>query len=270
MIYELSNLIIMRKIRLLITLCALTLSAGQLLAWGPTGHRIVTQIAYDNLTCRARHRVDRILGEKGIVYWSTWADNIKSDTVYPSSHDWHYQDFNPGMCDSAVIATLTNYPTVGGNLFRAMDSLIILLRNDRNNADALKFVVHLMGDRFCPMHTGHLDDLGGNRVLLEWFRQPRNLHWVWDEGIINAVGYSYTEYAEYLQHRYSNQKQTIRHMSWEEMLLHNYHLTEEIYQYHDSWNGNAFVYTYHFAPAMEWQLYAAGIRLAMLLNEIYG
>ena len=260
----------MSKSRILLILALLAIPAGKVLAWGPTGHRVVTQIAYDNLNCRARHRVDRILGEKGIVYWSTWADNIKSDTIYPHSYDWHYQDFNPSMTDSAVIATLTDYPKEGGNLLRAMDSLINLLHHDRNNADALKFLIHLMGDRFCPMHTGHLDDLGGNRVPVEWFRQPHNLHWVWDEGIISAVGYSYTEYAEYIEHRYADQKRTIRRMTWEELLLHNYHFTEEIYAYQEEWKGNAFVYVYHFAPAMEWQLYAAGIRLAMLLNEIYG
>lgn len=269
-VYELTNLIIMRKTRHFIILCIFTLMAEQLLAWGATGHRIVTQIAYDNLNCRARHRVDRILGERGIVYWSTWADNIKSDTIYPNSHDWHYQDYDPGMSDSAVIATLTDYPKVGGNLLRAMDSLISLLHHEPNNADALKFVVHLMGDRFCPMHTGHLDDLGGNRVMVEWFRQPRNLHWIWDEGIINAVGYSYTEYAEYIEHRYADQRRAIRRMTWEELLLHNYHFTERIYAYQQTWNGNGFVYVYHFSAEMEWQLYAAGIRLAMLLNEIYG
>ena len=259
----------MHKIKTLLLIAMALSPTGSLLAWGATGHRIVAQIAYDNLNCRTRHKVDRILGEKGIVYWSTWADNIKSDTIYPTSYDWHYQDFDPGMSDSAVVATLTHYPTVGGNLFRAMDSLVALLREHPNDTDALKFVVHLMGDRFCPMHTAHLDDLGGNRVPVDWFREKRNLHWVWDEGIINAVGYSYTEYAEYIEHRYHDQKRAIRRMTWEELLLHNYHFTESIYEYQEGWNGNAYVYTYHFAPSMEWQLYAAGIRLAMLLNELY-
>ncbi len=61
----------MRKLRLIILLTIIALPTEHILAWGATGHRIVTQIAYDNLNCRARHRVDRILGEKGIVYWST-------------------------------------------------------------------------------------------------------------------------------------------------------------------------------------------------------
>ena len=260
----------MSKLKTILILCLLALPTGQLLAWGSTGHRIVAQVAYDNLNCRARRRIDRILGKHGIVYWANWADNIKSDTIYPNSHDWHYQDFEPNMTDSAVLSTLIHYPTVGGNLFRASDSLINLLRHDPKNVDALRFIIHLTGDRFCPMHTGHLDDLGGNRVKLTWFKEPYNLHRVWDEGIINAVGYSYSEYAEYLENRYNRQKRYIRHLTDEELLLHNYHLTEEIYAYQTTWNGNAFVYIYHFVPALEWQLYAAGIRLSMIVNELYG
>ena len=260
----------MSKIKYIILFAILALSAVQLLAWGPTGHRVVTQIAYDNLNCRARHRVDRILGKHGIVYWSTWADNIKSDTIYPDSYDWHFQDFDSGLSDSAVLSALTHYPAKGGNLFRAMDSIVNLLRREPDNVDALRFLIHLAGDRFCPMHMGHQADLGGNTVRFEWFKQPYNLHRLWDEGIILAVGYSYTEYAEYLENVYGKQKKAIRRMTNEELLLHNYRLTEEIYAYHEEWNGNPFVYVYHFAPEMEWQLYAAGIRLAMLLNELYG
>ena len=248
----------------------LLLSTSQLWAWGPTGHRVVAQVAYDNLNCIARHRVDRILGDHGIVYWANWADNIKSDTIYSNSYDWHFQDIDPNLSDSAVLAMLTHYPTVGGNLFRATDSLVALLRTDPSNVDALRFIIHLMGDRFCPMHTGHLDDLGGNKVRLEWFKQHSNLHRVWDEGIIDAVGYSYSEYAQYLERRFGDQRRAIRKMSWEELLLQNYHFTQEIYDYQTTWDGNAYVYVYRFAPRMEWQLYAAGIRLAQLLNQIYG
>ena len=260
----------MSKIKYIIFFAILAFSAGQLLAWGPTGHRVVAQIAYDNLNCRARHRVDRVLGKHGIIYWSTWADNIKSDTIYPESYDWHFQDLDSGLSDSAGLADLTHYPTVGGNLFRAMDSLVNLLRHDPGNVDALRFLIHIASDRFCPMHMGHLEDLGGNTIRFDWFKQPYNLHRLWDEGIIIAVGYSYTEYANYLEDRFADQKKAIRRMSDGELLLHNYRLTEQIYAYQQEWNGNPYVYVYRFAPDMEWQLYAAGIRLAKLLNEIYG
>jgi hypothetical protein len=75
-------------------------------AWGPKGHRIVAQVAYDLLSNKARKQVDAVLGTRGMVYLSTWPDEIKSDTIYPTSFTCHYQDLAGGMTDAAVVATL--------------------------------------------------------------------------------------------------------------------------------------------------------------------
>lgn len=260
----------MKNIQIILVLAIVCSPFQQLMAWGKIGHRVIAQVAYDNLNCKARRNVDKLLGKQGIVYYANWADEIKSDTIYRNSYDWHYQDFNPGMTDSEVVATLSNYPAEGGNLFRAMDSLIDELHRNRRNVDALCFVIHLMGDRFCPMHTAHLDDLGGNKVYVEWFKQPSNMHSVWDDGLIKYREYSYSEYAAMLENTLGGQAKQIRQMSQEEILLHNYELCNQIYEYHATWDKNCYKYAYHFTAQLDWQLYAAGIRLAMLLNEIYG
>lgn len=238
--------------------------------WGQEGHRIIGQIAYNHLNKKAKKQVDKVLGTKGIVYWANWADEIKSDTIYPTSYDWHFQDLEGGMSDEAVIATLSHYPSEGGNLWRVMDSLTAVLDSHPEDFDALRFIIHLTGDCFCPMHTGHLDDYGGNKVKFDWFGQKTNLHRVWDSDLIGARGYSYTEYAEYLESRFESEAKSIMQMSKEAILTHNYRLTSEIYEYQAGWDGNTYHYIYHFSGVMEWQLYAAGIRLAGLLNEIYG
>lgn len=261
--------IMKHKLTLFTLIFLLGFPIQHLLAWGQEGHRIIAQVAYDNMNRRARKQVDKILGKRGMIYWANWPDELKSDTIYKNSSDWHYQDLNGGMSDSAVVATLTDYPTEGGNMFRAMDSLVNVLRHNKNDHDALVFVVHFMGDRFCPMHTGHIDDLGGNRVKVKWFGKNANLHSVWDSKLIESRGYTYTEYAQYLQDKLSYQKKAIQQMSDADILLHNYHLTDAIYTYQSTWNGNAYHYVYHFANDMEWQLYASGIRLAQLLNELY-
>lgn len=238
-------------------------------AWGQEGHRVIAEITYQHLSPVARCRVNKVLGKHGLVYWANWPDEIKSDTIYPYSHDWHYQDLDGGMSDSAVVATLTDYPKEGGNLWRATDSLKQVLRLDRSNYDALRFLIHLEGDRFCPMHTAHMDDKGGNAVKLKWFGENHNLHWVWDTGLIDARGYTYSEYAECLENQHRAERRTIEKMSDEEILLHNYHLCEAIYAYQTTWNGNAYNYVYRFKDELEWNLYAAGIRLAQILNAIY-
>ena len=51
-------------------------------AWGPKGHRVVAQVAYDNLNTKTRKQIDAVLGTRGMIYLSTWPDEIKSDPEY--------------------------------------------------------------------------------------------------------------------------------------------------------------------------------------------
>ena len=238
-------------------------------AWGPKGHRIVAQIAYDNLDSKARKHVDNVLGKHGMAYLSTWPDEIKSDTIYPTSFTCHYQDLPGGMTDAEVVATLTDYPQEGGDLFMALDSLETVLTRQPDCHDALVFYVHMMADRFCPMHLAHLDDKGGNAVRMKWFGQNTNLHSVWDSKLIENKGFSYTEYANYLYDVYGKQRKEILRMTEEETLLYTYHLTDSVYQYHPTWSGNAYHYAYRWAEAAEYQMYMAGVRLAKHLNELF-
>lgn len=256
--------------------------------WGQEGHRIIAKIAYDHMTRKARKAVDRILGvtvngdrlsvSESMIYWANWPDEIKSDTIYPQSikDGWHFQDFDGGMSDSAVVAALTDYPKEGGSLFRALDSLVReiengkwRMENGKWNTHTLRFVVHLSGDRYCPMHMAHMDDKGGNAVKMKWFGGNTNLHAVWDTKLIDSQGYSYTEYAQMLERTYGWKKKEIEKMSDAELLLLTYHKTDDIYRYQDTWDGNAYHYIYRWHQPMEEQLYIAGIRLAKLLNEIF-
>ena len=247
----------------------LMLCVASAFAWGAKGHRIVAQVAYDNLDSRARKQVDKVLGKRGMIYLSSWADEIKSDTIYPQSGDWHYQDLDGGLTDEQVVATLTDYPMEGGNMFRVLDSLELVLNYDQNNHDALAFYVHIFADRFCPMHVAHLDDKGGNAVRMKWFGQNTNLHSVWDGKIIDSKGFTYSEYAAYLHDVYGSEKKAVMKMTDEETILMTYHLTDAIYKYQATWNGNAYHYSYQWMDEMEWQMYTAGVKLAQALNNIF-
>lgn len=256
----------MKRLMIFSVLLAIALNT---FAWGPKGHRIVAQVAYDNLDNKARKHVDKVLGTHGMIYLSTWPDEIKSDTIYPTSFTCHYQDLAGGMSDAEVVATLTNYPQEGGDLFMALDSLEAVLLRQPDCHDALVFYVHMMADRYCPMHLAHLDDQGGNKVKMKWFGQNTNLHSVWDSKLVENKGFSYTEYANYLYDVYGKQRKEILRMTEEETLLYTYHLTDSVYQYQSTWSGNAYHYAYRWASAMEYQLYMAGIKLAQSLNAIF-
>ena len=61
-----------------------------LFAWGKTGHRIVGEIAGVYLTKNAKMQVKRILGHSDLSRVSNWADEIKSDSEWKHTFDWHY------------------------------------------------------------------------------------------------------------------------------------------------------------------------------------
>ena len=258
-----------RFLQLFIVCACLSVYSLPALSWGQKGHRVIAKIAYDNLNRKAKKAVDKTLGKGGIVYWANWPDEIKSDTIYPTSYDWHFQDFDGGLSDSIVADALIHYPAEGGNMFRALDSLVTVLKAGKGDAHTLRFLVHLNGDRYCPMHLAHMDDKGGNRVKMKWFGRETNLHTVWDTKLIESQGYSYTEYARMLQDTYKDIKKGVEQASDEQLLIESYHLTEAIYKYQDIWDGNTYHYIYTWRQPMERQLYIAGIRLAMRLNKLF-
>ena len=263
-----SNLQIPMLARVIVSF-SLILSASLSFAWDAVGHRIITEIAYRNLTCKARRNVDKVLGTRGIVYFSSWADEIKSDTIYPDSYGWHFQNLRSGMTREELDSLYYNKEAEGIHLFFALQQQETLLRENRRNADALKFIVHLMGDAYQPMHVGRPEDKGGNKVQVRWFGNGTNLHSLWDGRLISYAKYSYMEYADYLCDRFGNEKKDIMHRSPEECIWQTYLIQNEIYAYQDKDDNNSYHYAYHFRPLHDRQLYVAGIRLAKLLNSIY-
>lgn len=258
----------MKKTIILLLLACFCLGSAS--AWNAVGHRIIAEIAYQNLSNKARRQVDNILGKRGMVYTASWADEIKSDTIYPYSHVWHYQNLRAGMTHEDLDYLYTHPTAEGQHLYYALDSLTNYLKTtDKTEPDVLKFVVHLMGDFFQPMHVGHPEDKGGNKTQMRWFGKGANLHSVWDRYLLEYAELSTTEYVAFLTDRYSNDKKAIQKRTMQECIYHIYELQEAIYDYHEKGDNNTYHYAYRFRSDMEESLYTAGIKLAQLLNEIY-
>ena len=56
-----------------------TFFALRAVAWGPTGHRVVGEIAQRHLKPRARDAVARLLGGYSLAEVANWADDLRSD-----------------------------------------------------------------------------------------------------------------------------------------------------------------------------------------------
>jgi hypothetical protein len=151
----------LKKIIIALNLFLITFSVS---AYDAIGHRIIADIAYQHLSKKAKKQCDKLLGQKGLVYEAPWADEVKSDKSYDYSYDWHFQNLKDSMTTDDLKALLENPTSEGEHLFYAIKTMTERLKSNQSDAEALKFLVHLVGDLHQPMHLGRSDDKGGNRV----------------------------------------------------------------------------------------------------------
>ncbi|MGH8151097.1 MAG: S1/P1 nuclease [Steroidobacteraceae bacterium] len=179
----------------LLLLCASLLGAGPALAWGNEGHRIVALIAADGLSPAARAEVARLLGpddrdadvRDAMEAVSTWADDIRRER--PDTERWHFVDIeiSAGGYDAArdcpdddcVVAQIAKDERVVADVRLA----------GPERAEALRFLIHFVGDIHQPLHCADDHDRGGNAVRVAIGGEETNLHAVWDTKVVAALGH---------------------------------------------------------------------------------
>ncbi len=75
-------------------------------------------------------------------------------------------------------------------------------------AEALKYVVHFVGDLHQPLHDEDNSDRGGNTRQVIFEGHPDNLHWVWDSGLLAHVNRNPEAVAADLESRITPQDRT--------------------------------------------------------------
>lgn len=155
--------------------------------WGVLGHRVVARIAETRLTVPARAEVRALLHGGTLVDVAMWADSIRPHrrTTAP----WHY--VNVPITDS-VFDRASVCPDPPGCVVSAIERFQSRLADRtlpaQDRAEALRFLVHLIGDLHQPLHAGDDHDRGGNSVLVTYLGRTTNLHALWDSGLLEARG----------------------------------------------------------------------------------
>ena len=184
-----------RGVRFLISLACFCL-ATPLMAWWDGGHMVVAQIAYDHLDPAVKVKCDALIAvpvyhsssiNSNFVTVAVWADDIKTFTsAYSNSH----------FIDLGI--SLDGYPTNGvandsSNVVVGINQCIATLQDANasasNQAVALRFLIHFVGDIQQPLHcsTGvttnkPAGDGGGNSFSIVAANWNNNLHGLWDDG----------------------------------------------------------------------------------------
>lgn len=234
--------------------------------WGPTGHRATGWIAQKYLNKKARKALERILQGQSLAMASTWMDEVRSDSSFNYMTDWHWVTIPYGQNYDQTIKN------PNGDIIQTLEKIIGELKskslNDQEQAQRIRILIHLLGDIHQPLHVGGKDDKGGNDVKVTWFRAESNLHRVWDSDMIDDTRLSFTELAESLARPSEAEVKT-----WQKATVREWANESQIYQkeVYDIGNGKlGYRYSYLNLPIVRHRLLQAGVRLAGILNQIYG
>ena len=192
-------------------LALLIVTAPPANAWGCKGHQTVALIAEKHLTPEARQLVQQILGDSPMdpklrrwcgnattdlmVDASTWPDDVRNER---KNGPWHYIDIPRGKRKGE----LDGYCGPEGCVTRAIEEQRAILKDKSadslKRAEAIRYLVHFVGDLHQPLHAITNADNGGNCVPVKYFRHESllnplhperedfspNLHQIWDTEIV--------------------------------------------------------------------------------------
>ena len=249
-------------------------------AWCRWEHRVIAEIAEQNLSPAARAKVAGILGpDTKLAGVSGWADWVRKYRRYTAP--WHYINY-PLELDEPDYDVMK---APGGNIVYAIETRIALLRDPAVSgeirAEALKFLIHFMGDIHQPLHCGKGEDRGGNAVPVTWKGEAANLHSVWDCSLSGGGDSDPVLWAIYLLAGTSPEDRVRimvgRPYDWmvESHKLARDFCYPQLLRYSPSSPGGGIPelsggYAAAARPVVRRRLVEAGLRLAMVLNDIFG
>jgi hypothetical protein len=200
-------------------------------AWGPLGHSSIAAIAEKHLSPAAQSHIATILAQghdTNLPSIANWADDVRAaasghgplsddaearafNDKFPTNALWHFVDLPLGAEDYREVAAFTSV----NDVVHAIKRCVTVLERAENSADdftkpqALRLLVHFVGDIHQPLHcgTGFYDlsnlnhpilitdpglctakpsDRGGNDLFFG--TDPnQELHALWDQGLVYAI-----------------------------------------------------------------------------------
>lgn len=203
---------------------------------------------------------------------ANWADDIREDR--PETARWHYINIPP---DATALDLDRDCPSADCITVKAREFLGIVrlgIKGQEERLDALRFLIHLMGDLHQPLHVGFARDRGGNDIPIVFHGEESNLHKLWDSDLLARHISDEDVFAAQLlsEIRPQDEKQWskghLREWTWESRHL----VLEAVYSglpvgEPKTIDGD---YSRRAWEVAKEQLAKGGIRLAVIMNEMWG
>ncbi len=153
-------------------------------AWGEDGHRIIAHIAETRLDNTTLATIRSLVGTESLAELSTWADEVRRSREYAWTAPLHYVNAPRGSLDVRRDRDCPDGRCVVGAIDRFALTVADNYAPIEARVEALKFLVHFVGDLHQPLHASYADDRGGNMIRVRFLGRDQNLHALWDSGLL--------------------------------------------------------------------------------------
>ncbi len=229
-------------------------------------HRVICQMAYEQLTPKAQQSVDQVISKtsfKSFADACPWPDQIRQQPNHKHTKYWHY--INVPRSANKVSK---GHCSAQGCLFTGIEQTQQRLQKNPNDWQALLFLGHLIGDLHQPLHVSYADDRGGNQVRLQQRKKATNLHAVWDGGLLKRKQWQ-KHSDELLLEISSEDAKQWRTGSLEAWATESLLITQDAYRLLPPSGKVNDKYVDYFVPKLELQMQKASVRLASMLQTLY-
>lgn len=197
----------------------LSLAGAPAHAWGQLGHQLVGALAQRQLTPEANAQVSEVLrgeADPTLAGVANWADTLRASDPdrFKATASWHYVNMPVGTCHYVAARDCPDGACVVGAIETQRRLLQDAAQPIEVRRDALKFLVHLVGDVHQPLHASNRPDKGGNGFQItlrtdippeEYARErykdgvmTTTLHSVWDYYVLASAKLPAPAYADRL------------------------------------------------------------------------
>lgn len=248
-------------------------------AWGAEGHSIVAEIAQRHMSPIALANVRWLLkGEVSLASIASWSDDVRPDR--PATYNWHFVDIPLNQSTYDPATQCAPNPDKGdcviNEIGRARATLADVTASTVDRVEALKHLVHFVGDVHQPLHTV-ADNTGENTLHVTFYTDPTtnhqektNLHAVWDSGLIRHLYWDWGAYVNWIESDWLPGKdldalESGTAVDWA-LEAHQVAIESAVKGVAENQVlDNAYVA--QMRPQLDRQLAVAGLRLARILNE---
>jgi hypothetical protein len=249
----------------LFNFCLIGLSV-LLISWGFKGHRVIAIIAQKHLSSNTAYVVSAYLKGEGMADVATWADENKNKTTAP----WHFLNLPAGLNhEQFVKAVLQSDNNTYTAILKTEATLKDKTLSPEQKNEALKYLIHLVGDAHQPMHISRKEDKGGNTIQVRFDNKGTNLHSLWDSRLIDHEGLSEAEISRTYDVATLAQIKQWQSDSPMEWIWESYQISSEIYAQTKPGQQIDEAYYQKYIVVTRKRIDQAAIRLAGELNKLF-